>query len=184
MGDYYEPWRARKSIAWVAGFSYIPDDPERKAEWATAKAKAERDADWHLLGTGVWKPGEAVCLMSQETIQVDSTGIVGVIRRHATERGRLDAETFSKRIAACINFCAGVDLADSGFNNLQEVLTEIERLRNGMSRDVVNGWWKPRTEDEPVVFVDKGKPQEPKVRKPRHQKPPPGVAAKRKKEPE
>lgn len=167
---FYEPWRARKSTTWKCQFTCPPDPEDLRAAWEESKAKVERDAPWNLLATGVWTPGDAVDLTSGKIVHADSTGTITIVHRVATERGKLDAEAFAKRIAACINFCAGIDLSETGFDTLREAIAEIKALRDGISRDTVNDWWAPKLSADPEVDPELGPPQGTATAKPRHQK--------------
>ena len=181
MADFYEPWRAKKSGAWALSFRCPPNIPEALAAWENQKQDAERNAPWLIWGTGVWEPAEVVELMTGKRVPTDSTGLLVTVRNVQTERGRLDAEAFARRMAACVNFCEGVDLSECAYKSLRDLIVALEEARCGVTRDIINEWWKPKLKPDPVVFDDKPPPQGPKVRKPRHQKPPAGVTRKRSK---
>ncbi len=170
MGLYYEPWRARKSVARALSFRTPPDDPEARARWEADKAAAEREAPSLIWGTGVWEPADTTDLISGKPVHFDSTGIIVTVRPVMTQHGRLDAEAFAQRIAACINYWVDVDLHQTGFNSLRALLAELRALHAGISKSTLNDLWKPRWPPEPEVFPEQGPPQGTKVRKPRRKK--------------
>jgi hypothetical protein len=168
MGSFYEPWRAIKSPTWECSFRTPPpdDEPEAKAVWEEDRDKACRNAEYLIWGTGVWESGFVKTLTYGESVHVDSAGIIVTVRRVMTKDGRLDAQAFAQRIAACVNFCEGVDLSETGFSSLRELLCELRSLRDGTTRSLINELWRPKIEPEPVVFAEKGPPQGTTVKEP------------------
>lgn len=110
--SYFEPWVTTKSV--LHGKNPFPDGipkegyPEGAAESIMdAWARIDRDAGWIIWGSHMASP--AACKNLDGTISVtDDRRIITVSRKLGLPDGAPSHEDLSKRIASCVNACAGI----------------------------------------------------------------------------
>src|SRR3954463_3242059 len=110
--DFFEPWEARKDTAWEARVrSPLAEgvDPGVVERWHADKARAEKNADWHVWGSRMWKPSLMSTVDGQPSVSWDTRHIVAKVTKLATEHENPPShEDVARRIAECVNACQGV----------------------------------------------------------------------------
>lgn len=112
--SYHEPWTTAKSKVWESGFRFGPpkhrETPEELldaiSQWESAKQRAEDNAEWVIWGSKMFVPEISTTLVGEISVS-DDTGIIAIARK-ATKDGQTDQEEIAKRIAECVNACAGI----------------------------------------------------------------------------
>lgn len=108
--NFFEPWIPRQSNTWESTFRHPPmvDDPDVRCQWEGAKDRARKSAEWHVWGSGMWTPSVGKSLLGEISVH-DGTGIIGSFRPyHAERENPPDHGMVAKRVATCVNACAGI----------------------------------------------------------------------------
>lgn len=130
--SYFEPWSAARSKAWESAFRFGPpqicrDDPEQMARYEGDRGRAEANADWLIWGSRMAEPEVCVGLDGVGVLLGDRR-ILAISRRADRTDGQPDHEALAKRIASCVNACAGIAKPE-----------ELVKLVRGLLLDLVRG---------------------------------------------
>lgn len=132
--DFYEPWIARASTSWESSFRHPPavDDPDVIASWEAARDRAKRDAEWHVWGSRMSEPCVLTSLLGTASVH-DGTGILGMFRRHATQRENgPDHGQVARRVAMCVSACAGIVNPVDTLDRVRSLLSDLLSGRAGI----------------------------------------------------
>jgi hypothetical protein len=111
--DYHEPWLARQK---PSGAKHpfpdgIPEgaDLEAVERCIDAYERVAANREWQIWGSRMVEPGETMSLLSPgEIIYSDDKHIVASVFRPVVPEGGPQPGDFARRIAACVNACAGI----------------------------------------------------------------------------
>lgn len=110
--SYFEPWRAEVTADWKKSWGEEPppvDDPDVIERWRSGKAKAEEDAEWVVWGTGMFEPGVVWGYLDGQPKVSGGEHVVARFRKiHTDKEGAVRHGEIARRIAECVNACAGV----------------------------------------------------------------------------